>query len=217
MCDVKKILEDIAQERPIFHSEADFQHALAWKLHKIYESNANVRLEFPIGNKHIDILIPNEIAIELKYKTAALEININNENFILKNHSAQDCGSYDFIKDITRLEDLAPSLKVKNKYAIFLTNDSSYWNIPAREITCGSAFRLSDNRELKGNLDWREDTSDGTKKGREEQLNLKGSYKLEWTDYSKIETNTRKNQFRYLCVKIETFTSDQDEQLGIHN
>jgi len=41
--DLQACLTDLAQQRPLFQSEADFQHALAWQLHAM-EPAARVRL-----------------------------------------------------------------------------------------------------------------------------------------------------------------------------
>ena len=35
---VSDALEALAEQRPIFHSEADFQHAIAWEIHKLLEA-----------------------------------------------------------------------------------------------------------------------------------------------------------------------------------
>ena len=34
MLDIEGLLTSLAQSRKVFHSEADFQHALAWQIHK---------------------------------------------------------------------------------------------------------------------------------------------------------------------------------------
>ena len=47
---IHKILSELSKERQIFHSEADFQHALAWKIHETYKDQFQIRLE-----KRIDI------------------------------------------------------------------------------------------------------------------------------------------------------------------
>lgn len=94
--DKKKLPEGfipLNEERPIFHSEADFQFALAWKLNEYFKKNdiknVDIRLEYPFPyvneedlrhNRYIDIVLivkDNEniqkmIPIELKYKTICL-------------------------------------------------------------------------------------------------------------------------------------------------
>ena len=46
---VSAVLTALAKQRPIFHSEADFQHAIAWEMHK-HLPRASVRLERPIAS-----------------------------------------------------------------------------------------------------------------------------------------------------------------------
>lgn len=41
------LLNQLALKRPIFHSEADFQHTLAWEVHLSHPA-AEVRLERPV-------------------------------------------------------------------------------------------------------------------------------------------------------------------------
>ncbi len=42
--DVPAVLSALAVQRPVFHSERDFQHALAWQL-QLSHSQAQIRLE----------------------------------------------------------------------------------------------------------------------------------------------------------------------------
>ena len=69
---IEALLASLAGSRKIFHSEADFQHALAWQIHKA-GPESQVRLEvnaFPDQDRRmfLDIWLPIEgIAIELKY------------------------------------------------------------------------------------------------------------------------------------------------------
>lgn len=42
---IASLLLSLAVEKPIFHSEADFQHALAWRIHTVMP-DAKVRLEY---------------------------------------------------------------------------------------------------------------------------------------------------------------------------
>jgi len=41
---IEKVLVSLSRDRPVFHSEKDFQFALAWKIHEMYP-RAQVRLE----------------------------------------------------------------------------------------------------------------------------------------------------------------------------
>ncbi len=93
MFDITQLLFDLAEERSIFHSEADLQHALAWK---VREAGSDVRLEFPYqgtgtDRRYLDIWLPQEgIAVELKYCTRLLEMQHKGEGFALRDQRAQD-------------------------------------------------------------------------------------------------------------------------------
>ena len=45
--DLAAALTALAERRPVFHSEADFQHELAWLVRERY-SDVGVRLERPV-------------------------------------------------------------------------------------------------------------------------------------------------------------------------
>jgi len=103
-------LETLSMNRPIFHSEADFQHAFAWQVQKDFPTSS-IRLERPyiIQGKqaHVDVWVSVgalNIAIELKYKTRKLHVTYENEMYRLKDQSAQDLGRYDYLVDILRVE-----------------------------------------------------------------------------------------------------------------
>jgi hypothetical protein len=81
--DVAQLMRCLASKRPIFHSEADFQHALAWELH-IGCPDIRVRLEVPHQaldeSQHLDLWLPDlKIAIELKYKTRPISVEFRGE------------------------------------------------------------------------------------------------------------------------------------------
>jgi hypothetical protein len=209
MINIFDLMRNLANQRKAYHSEADFQHAFAWEIHRLFPDSL-VRLEMPltVGRRlHLDILIQfpdRTISIELKYKTRKLVADIDGETFNLSSHSAQDTGRYDFIKDIIRLEDITSNLKNCEGYAILLTNDSAYWSESVTG-TVDEAFRLTQGRILKGSLSWREEASDGTKKNRDADLELNGEYKLNWQDFSVVNTEYY-GQFRYLAVRVSNHT-----------
>ncbi len=138
MIDLDTALMTLSQVRPIFHSEADFQHALAWQIHT-QDPHARVRLEYrplPREAMHLDIWAQGRddaLAIELKYLTEPLVIQHNGERFSLTNHSAQDQRRYDFVSDIVRLEHVVETLSLSNVtgYAVLLTNHGGYWATPS--------------------------------------------------------------------------------------
>lgn len=201
--EMKEILNELSIERPVFNLEADFQHALAWKIHEKYPE-CTMRLEKKAKNEDIyyDIFAFNEnkkIIIELKYKTKKTDtpIESNGEKFELRNHGAQPLGRYDFIKDISRLE---KGIKENNDsvgYAIFITNDSYYYEKPKfnNKNVIDRHFRIHEGNSLIGKLCWKETTSKGTLGGRDKCIILKNNYTLKWENYSK-------NNFKYLLIKV---------------
>ena len=191
----------------MFHSEADFQHALAWQIHEA-APESQVRLEVSVipveaQRMFLDIWLPVEgVAIELKYATRKVELFHDGESFLLKDHGAQDIRRHDFVLDVQRLETVRSRGKMcKEGYAIFLTNDSSYWKVPNRRNTVDAAFRIHDGREVSGALAWATNAGQGTIKGRESAILLRGSYRLRWQDFSMFPLKPY-GQFRHLVVSV---------------
>lgn len=200
--EINTLVQECFSERGIFHSEADFQHSLAWKIHEKFSKKFKIRLEYVFGSKHVDIVlidnynVNNKIGIELKYKTKDISEEINGEQYFLKPHGAQDIGRYDVIKDIERLEELIKEGKIKSGFVIFLTNDMSYLN-KCQGNAC--KFSLEEGREITGEMDWGKNTGLGTKKSREKTLKLKGKYKIHWITNPKISERTI---FKYFILKV---------------
>lgn len=202
---ITTILKSLGEQRPVFHSEADFQHAFAWELQRRLPGAA-LRLErpfSPINNQiHLDVLALHDnaiFAIELKYKTSRLSVGLAGESFTLRDHSAQDCGRYDFIKDICRVEQIVANAANVTGFAILLTNDSSYWKIGTAR-TVDRDFRIHDGCTLHGTLKWGDNAGTGTMNGRENPLEIKGTYKIHWQDYS-CPSSGAHGKFRYAIVK----------------
>ena len=142
-----------------YFSEKDLQVNLAFYLNSrnFYDS---IELEYFIPNVmipknpnnntfcpwqndfYIDLVVTKDgeyIPIELKYKTKVVQAQINRFGLptrsaidVVKTHSAQDLGRYDFWKDVRRVELLkkAFSKTVKHGFCIFVTNDPAYMNQP---------------------------------------------------------------------------------------
>jgi hypothetical protein len=206
---IETIIKELQKERPGFHSEADFQHAVAWEIHRHHPTSA-VRLEVDRGTaeqrEHLDILVKDSdrtCAIELKYKTRKLDTVFGGERFHLRNHGAQDIGRYDFIKDIVRLERFVIGNANSVGYAIFLTNDDSYWKDAKSLTTADAMFRIGENRTLNGELRWSELTGAGTMKGRESPLSLNGSHAIHWVDYSRLDVQGP-GRLRYALLEVST-------------
>ena len=101
------IIDRLSSLRPIFNMEADFQFALGWEIQKKFP-DWSVRFEHKPtnlkGRIFVDLWIKGDqtFAIELKYKTRRLDVNVKGESFNLLDQSAQDIGRYDFLKDIVK-------------------------------------------------------------------------------------------------------------------
>ena len=206
MLNIASLMTSLAESRKVFHSEADFQHALAWQIHEA-APRSHVRLEVnasPVQDNRmvLDIWLPIDgIAVELKYVTRKLDVDHDGEAFALRNHSAQDQRRYDFLLDIQRLEFMRAG-GCKAGYAVLLTNDSSYWKGPTTRDTVDAAFRIHEGRTIAGESAWAERASLGTMKGREPPIRLQGSYRLRWRDFSMF-TGKSYGQFRYLAVPVK--------------
>lgn len=209
MIDIPALMTKLAIERPLFHSEADFQHALAWLIHE-EQPYSGVRLEYkpPVnseeGKMQLDIWLAKlGVAIELKYKTGKPkeEIEHNGESFDLRHQSAHDNGRYDYLKDVQRLESLSEFPDAKAGFAILLTNDDLYWRGPVHKGTFDAQFSLSVDK-IQGEMAWHKHASAGTTKKRKHPIVLKRSYAVEWRHYSCVASELeRYGEFRYLMIR----------------
>lgn len=205
---VRAGLFELARRRPIFHSEADFQHELATQLTRS-DSSVEIRLERPVrppGPRviNLDMLLRRngqQYAVELKYITAKLEYTLGDEEFLLKAQSAQDLRRYDILKDILRVESLVETGVVGAGMSVTITNDRTLWRESLREGTVDEAFRLHHGRTVTGDLAWAGHAAAGTIRGRESALSLAGSYLLDWEDYSQLD-EARNGEFRMLIVEV---------------
>ena len=198
-------LEALSIQRPLFHSEADFQHALAWIVHQ-NAPDSLVRLERPYRldgrNVYLDLFLRESsgrrLAIELKYKTREEIAIYKEEEFRLKNQGAQDLARYDFLWDVSRLERLVDLGEVDAGCAIFLTNDPTYWTESKRVESIDAQFRLHEGRDLAGSLAWQGKYKQGTVKNRESPIVLRSTYSTAWSNYS----TTEQGKFRFLAWTV---------------
>ena len=209
---VLNCLEQLRNTRPVFHSEADFQHTLAWAIHRM-TPETSIRLEVPRHANDLRMTVdivcfrPGETHyIELKYKTVALATCWADETFEIRGHGAQDLGRYDFLKDIHRLESLVSGNPSATGQAVLLTNDGNYWRAPRDPGVGYGQFSLDQGRRLHGTLAWGDRAGPGTRKGREAPIELGGSYSLDWQDYSTVPGG-RNNRFRTLVVTVAKDTT----------
>lgn len=196
----------LSVSRPVFHSEADLQLALAWQI-QVDHPEATIRLETrPIDDlpMYLDLAITVRgirIAVELKYPTRMLSTTVGGERFHLRNHGAPDVGRYDIVKDVCRVERFLSASAADVGCVIVLTNEPSYWT-PGRGGAADDAFRLHEGRSLSGELAWAARAGSGTTSTREQPLRVAGRYSMTWSGYSDLET--RAGQFRQLIIPINS-------------
>lgn len=204
--DVPATLASLARIRPVPHSEADFQHALAWQIH-LADTDAQVRLETRSArNIRLDLLVMSagqRTAIELKFLVASFRGDIGGEHYDLPNQAAQDIGRHDFIKDISRIEALVAAGTVDVGWAVALTNDPSYWQ-PGRKVDpLDAEFRLHEGRVLEGSVGWAAAAGAGTTRNRQERLVVTGRHECRWRDYAIVADGSgRQHRWCYLAVRV---------------
>lgn len=207
--DIIEAISNLSKRRPVFYSEADFQFALAWELQKILPCGANIYLErlWQHGRLkyYVDIWVEEngkKYPIELKYKTKAAQIQCPKIGTVisLNNHSANDFGCYDYLHDIKRIEDikLHESSAFGKGYAVFLTNDSNYYNNSGRK-SAYSNFKIYQGAVRTGELKWGL-TQNGKPFvcGTRGNFSLSGNYTMDWSDYNKEVVP----EFKYLINEI---------------
>lgn len=206
--DLLDLLPQLAERRPVFHSESDLQHELAWEIRSAHP-RLRVRVESRLeGRTYLDLLVTDtgdddrSLAVELKYPVRAWAGDHDGEQFMLR-AGAQDVDSYDCVKDIVRLERLLDGHYAQEGLLLILSNDPNYWRPPTHGRTTNSDdFRLHDGVILEGSRAWGEKTGKGTM-GRERvnPLALRGRYPLTWSDYSVLPGST--DPLRYLAISVE--------------
>ncbi len=207
LADVEATLKRLAGDRPIFHSEDDFQHALDRAIRGSFP-RVRVQLEQPLplqdrrGYADLWLRTPaGDIVLELKYWTQALRTTVASEEFSLRAHSANDLGRYDLIKDLVRIEHLVDVGHAGTGAVIAITNDHLYWTKPNRQ-TNDADFRIHDGRRLSGTMAWAATAGDGTTRGREADLTLRGVYRRHWQPYSTVPGGPYA-EFRYLFLPVD--------------
>ena len=205
--DLQACIDRLKDKRCVFHSEADFQFALAWEIQTAYPE-ADVRLEYcpkSVPQMHLDLIVTldhSEYPIELKYKTAGFNWATVSEAFHLKNHGAQDIGKYDCLIDVMRIEHLSKLLpNFAAGFVVWLTNDASYWKPLRKADAVCRDFSIHEGITKFGTLRWTENAGVGTTKNREREIVLRGSYSIHWQDYSTFEAIPN-NIFRYSILEI---------------
>ena len=138
LIELRDLLAGLARKRPLFHSEADFQHAFAWEVHLRYP-DAKVRLE---QQTHAGVQLDSrfEIAghrtgVELSYMVRRLTAVLDGERFDLHSEAGKDLRRHDVVRDLRRLEQLVAARDLDTGFAVVLTNDARYWAATRRPAT----------------------------------------------------------------------------------
>ncbi|PMR63169.1 hypothetical protein C1A38_00530 [Verrucosispora sp. ts21] len=199
-----EVMGELRAARSVFHSEADFQHAFAWAVHRLDAAIA-VRLEVRQDKaEYLDLLCRSpdgSTAIEFKYFTAHwVGVDpVTDEEFHLRGHAATDLARRNFVFDIARLERFgSPDTTPTNGLALLLTNDRRLWDpSPHQRMTRDQEFRIYDGRRLTGTLRWGRDGSHYVRN----QRDLTGDYLLSWRDY--VDLPGGNGRFRWLAVPVK--------------
>lgn len=209
--EIEEIIQKFGENGNLFLCERQFQFDLAQEISKNF-NNCVVHLEFPSEKPccgrlaFYDIVLEEEnqyFVIELKYKTKSADIFYKNIKYSLKNQSAQDLGRFDFLKDISRIEQwnqFNPNRTFAGGVAVILTNDSSYWKKTGENCNY-EAFALKDKTTIvAGKKQWSSENLNYDGHDRKNGLNLLNDYDIKWVNYYKDENN----EFRYLLEEIKT-------------
>lgn len=196
-------MQALAAKRPIFHSEADFQHALAWEIQLAHPA-ATIRLEKRVTTAprviELDLLVGLEdrhYGVELKYLRSGMTAEVDGELFTLAT-GADDHGRYFAIEDCARLEHLVSESLIDSGALVLLTNSTSTWAPPAgTRPTLYEAFRMHEGHTLGGTMEWGTGGAVGGRPG-SGTITLDGTYPLAWRDYSTVSGK----QFRFLIIGV---------------
>ncbi|MFD1046481.1 hypothetical protein ACFQ1S_13420 [Kibdelosporangium lantanae] len=200
--DLEAAINALRARRPLFHSEADLQHAFGQALHAL-DPALHIRLEVPrdeTGRWHIDMICHSSrssTAIEFKYFTSAWSgaDPFTDEAFLLREHGAPDLARRNFVFDIARLERLRTAAFITDGIALLLTNDSRLWRPHhTGRTTNDHAFRIHEGTTLTGNLAWANGMYPGNTR------TLTGTYPLRWSAYSDLPHPN--GTFRWVAASV---------------
>lgn len=199
-------METLSDQRPVFHSEADFQFSFAQAVTAL-APEVQCRLERPMldtdtgRTEYLDLLCVGsggETAIEFKYFTRKWEGDVDGEAFELRAHAATDLLRLHFVHDLVRLE---RSGFKRAGLAVLLTNEPGLWTESVRKSR-DRDFHLYDGRQMSGTLLW----ADGTYTANTREL--RGAYSLKWQEYSNPDGQPG-GRFCYLAVEVPAAASPE--------
>ena len=185
LIDIQAVLTRLAEVRPIFHSEADFQFAFAWVAAQMYQG-LQVRLEARQPNgRELDLLVADEsfknrIAIEFKHLTTAWDGSVNGERFRHGKPLAPNLGRRGIVRDIERVEGFVKDGLATAGAVVVISNNDVYWKAPGRRYCSSINYRIHDGAVLSGTLSWHPKNPAWTG----HHSTLVGSYTAAWSPYS---------------------------------
>jgi hypothetical protein len=194
---------ELAQVRPTFHSEADFQLALAMVMTRHgarrVRLERRVRVQKPLRKKQqlaVDILATidcSHIGLELKYPkktyTGTVLSDGEPEEYSLR-EGAPDLEAAEYWHDAERIELLLAEHTIEAGASIMLSN-VPYWLPTTLTRTVGRAFTLYEDRPVDPmTLEW-------TGKPFTHPVNLTAHYRCRWQPFSKPPGT----EFRYMILE----------------
>jgi hypothetical protein len=204
---VSASMTGLASKRPVFHSEADFQHSLAWELH-LRLPTAEVRLERRLStdsNERLDLLFIDggfRLAVELKYPVTKFDAALGDEPFVLWAQGAEDRMRFNYVWDVVRLERLVAADVADAGAAVLLTNVPGLWSTkPPRPGAADTQFRLGEGRQLAGRLGWTGTATWWQKEKLPAAVDLAGSYSMAWRAFSNVPGDGA-SEFRWTAVAV---------------
>lgn len=248
---IKDILDNFAEKGFVFSNEQDFQFEMALAL-KAIQGIKNVKLETLsldedwnslIGKKKVsksikqyhDILVEltngDVYLIELKYKTPQklCFYETKQGKMITFAQGAYDIGAYEFLKDISRLENIKSRYmsrsiqeRIKKSFSVILTNDRNYRFNEFNKETNGKEspwknYSIAQGKEFKKGyilFNTNNPLQYVTPKGKKfDAITLNNDYKpFEWNNYELEHYKDFENEngrsncpgFSYLIVEVET-------------
>lgn len=189
MIKIEPVLASLGKRRPIFHSEADFQHELA-HASRAHDPELELRLEYPIGTDtraSLDILLrKGEARFELELKYLCRSCDVTRWRALRARASERTRHS-----PLRRRQGHRPHGAVRGapqgrRRGTHPQQRSRLLSSRRRADTIDAAFDLADLRQLTGTLGWAANAGAGTMKGRADPLIVSGSYALRWCDYADV-------------------------------
>lgn len=213
-CDIRDFIE---RQEELMFNERDFQMQLAVYLRSTGKYD-DVDVEYYIPNSiathagyewvsdlRLDIVVSRDkqyMVVELKYPTRRVITDIHRfgtlipDVEIVKTHGAQDIVSYNFWKDVRRIEiirSLFPD-RVAGGIAVILTNETYYIRGPRPGTLCDAYSTANGRSNVHGTLAW---TRPSATSKNLPPFTLAGSYSMAWH-----ETEIAGNKFYYSLIEI---------------